>query len=103
MKNNIDGRIGWLRLIALLEGISFLLILFVSMPLKYVWNMPSPNIYIGYSHGLLFILYVGTVIYMSRVLNWGIKTTFMALIASVIPFGTFWADKTIFKPSKITI
>lgn len=101
MEKNQDGRIGWLRLIALLEGISFLLILFVSMPLKYVWNMPSPNIYIGYAHGLLFMLYVVTVLYMSRILAWSYKSTFLALVASVIPFGTFWADKTIFRPSKL--
>ena len=99
MANNSDVRIGWLRLIALLEGISFLLILFVSMPLKYIWNMPSPNIYIGYSHGVLFMLYVVTVIFMSRVLSWNMRTLFMALMASIIPFGTFWADKTIFKPA----
>lgn len=47
MNKTLNNQIGWLRLIALIEGISFLLILFVSMPLKYIWNIPEPNIYMG--------------------------------------------------------
>ena len=97
MNKTLNNQIGWLRLIALIEGISFLLILFVSMPLKYIWNIPEPNIYIGYSHGILFMLYLITVLFMSRILKWSNKVTFMALLVSVIPFGTFWADKTIFR------
>lgn len=97
MTQKENSSVGWLRLIALLEGISFLLILFVSMPLKYIWGMPSANIYIGYSHGLLFILYVITIIIMADRLKWNVKTIFLALLASVIPFGTFWADKAIFR------
>ncbi len=100
--NRLNKEIGWLRLIALLEGISFLLILFITMPLKYVWDMPTPNKFIGYSHGFLFILYIITVLYMSRRLKWNFRTSFLALAVSVIPFGTFWADKNIFRLNKST-
>lgn len=100
MNSKLDNQIGWLRLIALIEGVSFLLILFVTMPLKYVWDTPTPNIYIGYIHGFLFILYIITVLYMSRRLKWNARTSFLALAVSVIPFGTFWADKTIFRVNK---
>ena len=54
--------LGRLRLLALAEGISFLLLLFVTMPLKYVFDYPEPNRVVGLIHGLLFVLYVLAVI-----------------------------------------
>lgn len=86
-----------LRTIALWEGLSLLALLFVTMPLKYLMDMPQPNYYLGMVHGLLFIIYVFYVIQAKMDFNWNLKTTFLALVASIIPFGTFWADKKIFK------
>lgn len=88
-----DGR---LRLLAFSEGVSFLLILFVTMPLKYLMAMREPNLVIGMAHGVLFILYIYAVMQARDRHGWPNKTTFLALLASVIPFGTFWADKHIF-------
>lgn len=89
--------LGRLRITALLEGISFLLILFVTMPLKYGLGMPEPNLVIGMGHGVLFILYVALVLYMWPRLQWNFKQGALALAASIIPFGTFWADKHLFR------
>lgn len=59
--------------------------------------MAQPNYIIGMIHGVLFIVYVAIVVQAKYVFNWNFKTTFFALAASVIPFGTFWADRKIFK------
>ncbi len=89
--------IGRLRLLAFAEGTSFLLLLFVTMPLKYLGNMPMPNKVIGLAHGLLFVLYVLAVIQIKIEQGWPFKKTFLSLLAAVIPFGTFWADKKYFR------
>lgn len=89
--------LGRLRIIAFVEGTSFLIILFVTMPLKYLWKIPEPNLFFGMAHGIFFVLYVFAVIQIKFLQNWKFKTTFLALLASVIPFGTFWADKYLFR------
>ncbi len=89
--------IGQLRTLAHLEGLTLLGLLFITMPLKYLMDMPQPNYILGMFHGVLFVLYVGYVVRAKNVFGWNLKTTFLALAASVIPFGTFWADKKIFK------
>lgn len=89
--------IGRLRIIAFAEGFSFLLILFITMPLKYLMDMPEPNKIVGMAHGLLFILYILAVVQAKYSFSWNAKTTFWSLLASIIPFGTFWADAKYFK------
>ncbi|MCO6461953.1 MAG: DUF3817 domain-containing protein [Saprospiraceae bacterium] len=89
-----------LRIVAWAEGISFLLILFVSMPLKYIWEKPELNQFTGYIHGVLFIVYVIVVWLAGDRLAWKGKTKALALAASIIPFGTFWADHSIFNKYK---
>jgi integral membrane protein len=86
---------------AFVEGLSFLIILFVTMPLKYMADMPEPNRLIGMIHGILFIAYVAMVILLKKDANWSMKTTFWALLASIVPFGTFVADHKIFKLTEI--
>ncbi|WP_109697862.1 DUF3817 domain-containing protein [Chitinophaga deserti] len=87
------------RIIAWLEGISFLAILFISMPLKYIWEQPWLNQQLGMAHGLLFVLYVVLVIEMKMVLQWSLKKTAIAMGASIVPFGTFFInEKWIHRP-----
>ena len=85
-----------LKPIALLEGISFLLILFVTMPLKYYYNQPEWNQHVGMAHGILFIAYIVLVLMAKFELKWNGKTTLICLLASVIPFGTFYVDRKYF-------
>lgn len=91
-------QLGRLRIIAFVEGVSFLVLLFITMPLKYIFNMPEPNKLFGMVHGLLFILYVITVIMIASEEKWQMKKVLLALLASIIPFGTFWADIKLFRP-----
>lgn len=89
--------LGWLRLLAILEGISYLLF-GVTMPLKYGYDLPGPNYVVGMAHGLLFIAYNIFVLYNAYRLRWGWQNTFWSGLASLLPFGTFVADARIFKP-----
>lgn len=81
------------RALSLLEGVSFLLILFVTMPLKYVFDYPQANKVIGMIHGVLFIAYVVMVFMLKPEQKWSIKNTGIILLCAIIPFGTFWMDK----------
>jgi integral membrane protein len=88
---------GRLRLLGFVEGISFLVLLGVGMPLKYVFHQPEANKVIGLVHGLLFVLYVLAVVQARIGLSWSNRKTGLALLASVVPFGTFWADVRLFR------
>lgn len=81
------------KILAITEGISFLLILLVTMPLKYFADMPMPNKIVGMAHGFLFIAYVVMVFMVKNEFNWTKKQTFFALLASIIPCGTFFIEK----------
>lgn len=81
------------KIVSYLEGISYLLILFVTMPLKYLFESPEPNKIIGMAHGVLFLLYIVLAILIKSEKQWNIKTLAIVLLCSIIPFGTFWMDK----------
>lgn len=81
------------RITAILEGISYLMLFGIGMPLKYMANMPQPNIYIGYAHGFLFIAYVILAVVVCMEKSWGLKRFIILFIASLLPFGTFYIDK----------
>lgn len=85
------------RIIALLEGVSLLVILGITMPLKYIFDMPQYNMVIGMAHGVLFIAYVILAAMAHVKLKWKYNQLLLALVASIIPFGTFYADKKLFK------
>ncbi len=88
--------LGRLRIIAFLEGCSYLLLGF-TMILKYKFAMPQPNYVVGLAHGILFVLYIVLLIQVSYLHRWNIFKMFMAFISSLIPFGTFYADKVLFR------
>ncbi|MBO9151981.1 DUF3817 domain-containing protein [Chitinophaga sp. GCM10012297] len=92
MEKNPAPAIKRLKIIALLEGISFLVLLFIAMPLKYFWDMPGMTKQVGMAHGLLFVLYVILVIEVKIVLDWSFRKTAIALGASLVPFGTFYIN-----------
>lgn len=86
------------KIISILEGLSFLGLLIITMPLKYYNDNPEPNRWLGMVHGVLFILYVILAILIKRRLNWSYKTLFIVLLCSIIPFGTFWMDAKYIEP-----
>ncbi len=86
------------RLTAILEGISYLLLFGLGMPLKYLAKIPEPNIYIGYAHGFLFMAYVVLAALFCWEQKWSLKRFVILFIASLLPFGTFYIDKKYLKP-----
>tara|TARA_B100000575_G_scaffold294656_1_gene312732 strand:+ start:600 stop:887 length:288 start_codon:yes stop_codon:yes gene_type:complete len=80
------------RLIALLEGLSFIFLVFLGMPLKYLYGNEMLVKILGMPHGILFIVYVLTAFLLKNKLELNIKELLIVLIASVIPFGTFYID-----------
>ena len=81
-----------LSIAAIAEGISYLLLLGVTMPLKYWLDIPEPNMLVGYAHGLLFILYVGLVMIVAYRYRWPVLSTLLALAASLLPFATSYVE-----------
>ncbi|MDZ4733849.1 MAG: DUF3817 domain-containing protein [Nitrospirota bacterium] len=81
------------RMIALAEGISFLTLLCIAMPMKYFMGMPEVVRVVGSIHGGLFVLYVGLLAVLHFRQRWPFMFSLYAFIASIIPFGTFMLDK----------
>ena len=80
------------KLVARAEGISLLILLFIAMPLKYIWEYPQAVEVVGMIHGILFIAYVAWAIWVYLVLKWSIKILALVIVASIIPFGTFYIE-----------
>ena len=81
------------RIISFLEGTSYLLLLFIAVPIKYFQGDASYVKMLGMPHGILFMLYLVLAIVLKKEMNWNYKTVGIVLVASVIPFGTFYVDK----------
>jgi integral membrane protein len=81
------------RAVALAEGISFLLLLCVAMPLKYMAGMPIAVKIAGSLHGFLFITYLVTAYMVFTELKWPMKRAPGILLAGVLPFGTFVLER----------
>ncbi len=89
--------LGRLRVIGFLEGLSFLILLGIAMPLKYLAGMPGAVQVVGMIHGLLFIFYIIYVIQAKIEYNWKWGKTGLAMLASILPFGPFVADAKLFR------
>lgn len=85
--------IKFFKIIALLEGISLLLLFFFAMPMKYIFGHIEFISPVGMSHGLLFIGYIILAIMLKFEQNWSAKTLALVSLASLVPFGTFYMDK----------
>jgi len=85
------------RIISLLEGVSFILLLFIATPIKYYADNESFVKMLGMPHGVLFLVYITFAILLKYELKWNAKTFWVVIFASVIPFGTFYIDKKYLK------
>lgn len=86
-----------LRKIGIAEGISFLILLLIAMPLKYMAGQPLAVTFVGWAHGALFVSYVAMAYYVKIERNWPFKLFLQAFIAAWLPLGTFWFDRTLKK------
>lgn len=78
------------RSVALLEGVSYLMLFALSMPLKHWGGIPEPNQYIGYAHGFLFLAYLVLAVMVWMEHKWNVKQLIIMVIAALLPFGTFY-------------
>tara|TARA_B110000091_G_C13658116_1_gene408381 strand:- start:517 stop:795 length:279 start_codon:yes stop_codon:yes gene_type:complete len=81
------------RVISFLEGVSYLLLLFIASPIKYFQGDASYVKILGMPHGILFILYIVLAIVLKKQMKWNLKTLGIVMVASILPFGTFYVDK----------
>jgi integral membrane protein len=96
-KTELMNPIRNLRNIGNIEGISYLVLLGIAMPLKYMGNMPKAVTIVGGIHGFLFVLFVIALLIVWRKKNWSYDKVAFAFMASIIPFGTFYLDKKLRK------
>ncbi|WP_047546208.1 DUF3817 domain-containing protein [Psychroserpens sp. Hel_I_66] len=88
------------RIVALLEGVSYLLLLFLATPIKHFGNDPTYVKLLGMPHGILFLAYIVMAIMVSQEKKWNTRTLLIVLAASIIPFGTFYIEKKYLNPRK---
>lgn len=89
--------IEFLRKVGNIEGLSYLLLLGLAMPLKYMADLPEAVRIIGSIHGFLFVLFMVALIRVWLKVKWPYEKIAMAFLLSIIPFGTFYLDKKLKK------
>jgi len=85
------------REISIAEGISFLLLVFIAMPFKYVLDIPELVKYVGWLHGFLFILYGVYLLLVTLKFKWPLERFIIGFFSSLLPFGPFLFERTLKK------
>lgn len=93
----IKSALGRLRIVAFLEGVSYLILLGIAMPLKYFAGLPQAVRMVGAAHGVLFVLFVILLIQVATEKSWSFKKSVLSFVSSLVPFGTFYADSRWFR------
>ncbi len=93
----LSTSLGRLRLVGLLEGASFLLLVGVAMPLKYLAGHPEAVRVMGMIHGVLFLSFVATIIQAHGDYEWPMKRSMLLFVAALLPFGPFVADRRLLR------
>jgi integral membrane protein len=83
---------GRLRVIGFLEGLSFIILLGVAMPLKYLAGQPEAVRVVGMAHGVLFLMYLAATLQAALEFTWGWRRSLLIAAASLVPFGPFYVD-----------
>lgn len=99
----LSNALGRLRLTGILEGISFIVLLAIAMPLKYLADKPGMVSVVGMAHGVLFILYIILSVLAKYQYRWTFRKMLLLWGASVLPFGTFYADYKMLGPESSKI
>jgi integral membrane protein len=86
-----------LRFVGILEGVSYLLLLGVAMPLKYFMGEPLAVRVVGMAHGVLFMLYLLALVPVALDHKWSLKTVALGVLASIRPAGPFVFDHMVLR------
>jgi integral membrane protein len=95
--------LGRLRLVGFLEGLSFVLLLGVAMPLKYLAGEPEAVRIVGMAHGVLFLAYLAAILQAHVEYGWTWKKSALLVMASVLPLGPFVADRKLLREEDATV
>ena len=98
----MNKKLSWLRKAGIAEGISFLVLLGIAMPLKYIFHQPMAVKIFGWIHGILFVTFLGLAWEVKTDRNRSLKWFAMAFLAAIIPTGTFFFDKKLKEEEKIS-
>ncbi|TDH26154.1 DUF3817 domain-containing protein [Segetibacter sp. 3557_3] len=99
----LKTKIGRLRIIGFLEGLSLLILVFIAVPMKYLFHNPGSSKFVGPIHGAIFLLFLLNTLSVSIEHNWKFRsTTWKILLACFIPFGTFYIDRKILRNMQAT-
>jgi integral membrane protein len=100
MNELITTVVGRFRLVSFLEGLSFLILLLIAMPLKYLAGEPGAVRVVGMIHGVLFLAYVLLLIQVWADTRWPLQRIALLFVASLLPFGTFVADYRVLRQAQ---
>lgn len=90
---SLDQKVRTFKWISILEAISFLVLLLIAMPLKYIWDSPEMVRVVGMLHGILFILYIMGSLWLYKPLNWSKSVLAVVWVSSVLPLGPLYVEK----------
>ena len=79
-----------------IEGLSYIILLFIVLPFKYYFSLPLAIKIIGSIHGAIFLLFLYRLYQLSTKIDIPFKESSLYLILSLIPFGSFYIDKIIY-------
>ena len=89
------GLLSKFRLISWVEGISYLSLIFIAMPLKYMMDEPMAVKVVGMAHGVLFVAYIGMCFYLKEIKQFNKSQMIRSIVASMLPFGMIYVDKKV--------
>jgi len=90
------------RFVGTIEGISFLVLLLIAMPLKYAAGIPEAVSVVGLVHGVLFVIYLAALAQTWSELKWPFSRAVLGGLAGVLPFGPWIFDAKVLRSSKIS-
>lgn len=97
MKDMLTTPLGQFRIVSFSEGLSYLLLLFVAMPMKYMAGEPLMVRIFGSIHGALFVFFMISLIYTAFDRSWRMNRVLLAFGASIVPFGAFFLERSLKK------
>ena len=93
----MNKKLSWLRKAGIAEGISFLVLLGIAMPLKYFFGQPMAVTIVGWAHGILFVAFIFLAWEFKTDRNKKMRWFATAFVAALLPAGTFFFDKKLKK------
>ena len=96
----LHSPIGRLRVIAFIEGVSFIVLVGIAMPLKYMADSPGAVKVVGMAHGILFLIFLVSLMEVWIKRKWSFVKVCVAFLSSLVPFGTFVLDAKVLKKER---